>query len=81
MTTRTATVERRTGETEVRLTLTLDGEGRGTRKTGVGFFDHMLDLLARHGHMDLDVSVSSVSAFAPRLSAAAAAANYAAADP
>ena len=50
-------MERRTGETEVRLTLTLDGEGRGTRKTGVGFFDHMLDLLARHGHMDLDVSV------------------------
>ena len=50
-------MERRTGETEVRLTLTLDGEGRGTRATGVGFFDHMLDLLARHGHMDLDVSV------------------------
>jgi len=48
-------MERRTGETEVRLTLALDGDGRGTRNTGVGFFDHMLDLLARHGHMDLDV--------------------------
>ena len=35
--------------------LGLDGEGRGTRDTGVGFLDHMLDLLARHGHLDLDV--------------------------
>jgi imidazoleglycerol-phosphate dehydratase len=55
---RTATIERRTGETAVRLTLTLEGSGRGTRETGVGFLDHMLDLLARHGRMDLDVSVS-----------------------
>jgi imidazoleglycerol-phosphate dehydratase len=55
---RTATVERKTGETDVRLTLTLEGTGRGARDTGVGFFDHMLDLLARHGRIDLDVKVS-----------------------
>jgi imidazoleglycerol-phosphate dehydratase len=56
--TRTATIERRTGETDVRLTLGLEGAGNGTRETGIGFLDHMLDLLARHGRMDLDVSVS-----------------------
>ena len=55
---RTATIERRTGETDVRLTLALEGSGAGTRETGVGFLDHMLDLLARHGRIDLDVSVS-----------------------
>jgi imidazoleglycerol-phosphate dehydratase len=51
--TRTAEIERRTGETEVRVSLALDGSGAGERDTGVGFFDHMLDLLARHGHFDL----------------------------
>jgi imidazoleglycerol-phosphate dehydratase len=56
--TRTATINRRTGETDVSLTLGLDGTGSGTRTTGVGFFDHMLDLLARHGRLDLDVEVS-----------------------
>ena len=55
---RTATIERKTAETDVRLTLTLDGSGAGARATGVGFLDHMLDLLARHGRIDLDVSVS-----------------------
>jgi imidazoleglycerol-phosphate dehydratase len=55
---RTATIERKTGETDVRLTLGLDGSGEGTRETGVGFLDHMLDLLARHGRLDLDVKVS-----------------------
>jgi imidazoleglycerol-phosphate dehydratase len=55
---RTASIERRTGETDVRLSLALEGTGAGTRDTGVGFFDHMLDLLARHGRMDLDVSAS-----------------------
>jgi imidazoleglycerol-phosphate dehydratase len=55
---RTATIERTTGETDVSLTLTLDGSGAGTRATGVGFLDHMLDLLARHGRLDLDVRVS-----------------------
>ncbi len=55
---RTATIERRTNETDVRLTLILDGTGKGTRDTGVGFLDHMLDLLARHGRLDLDVKAS-----------------------
>ena len=55
---RVATIERATAETDVRLTLTLEGAGAGTRGTGVGFLDHMLDLLARHGRIDLDVAVS-----------------------
>jgi imidazoleglycerol-phosphate dehydratase len=55
---RTATIERRTGETDVKLTLSLDGSGAGARATGVGFLDHMLDLLARHARLDLDVRVS-----------------------
>ncbi len=53
--TRTAEIDRRTGETEVHVQLTLDGSGAGERVTGVGFLDHMLDLLARHGRLDLDV--------------------------
>jgi len=55
---RTATIERATAETDVRLKLTLEGVGAGARDTGVGFLDHMLDLLARHGRIDLDVKVS-----------------------
>jgi imidazoleglycerol-phosphate dehydratase len=56
--TRTAEIARQTKETDVRLTLGLDGDGAGTRSTGVGFLDHMLDLLARHGRMDLQVDVT-----------------------
>lgn len=52
---RTATIDRKTSETEIRLTLTLDGEGRSEVRTGVAFFDHMLTLLARHGLFDLRV--------------------------
>jgi imidazoleglycerol-phosphate dehydratase len=55
--TRTAQITRTTGETDVSLSLGLDGSGAGTRATGVGFLDHMLDLLARHGRLDLDVEV------------------------
>jgi imidazoleglycerol-phosphate dehydratase len=55
---RTGTIDRRTGETAVRVELSLDGTGTGARETGVGFLDHMLDLLARHGRLDLDVSAS-----------------------
>jgi imidazoleglycerol-phosphate dehydratase len=55
---RSAQLERRTGETDVRLSLTLEGTGAGKRETGIGFLDHMLDLLARHGRIDLDVNVS-----------------------
>jgi len=55
---RTAVIERRTAETDVHVTLTLEGTGAGGRETGVGFLDHMLDLLARHGRLDLSVKVS-----------------------
>ena len=55
--TRTAQITRTTGETDVSLTLGLDGTGAGARGTGVGFLDHMLDLLARHGRLDLEVRV------------------------
>ena len=53
---RTAEITRTTGETEVNVSLALGGTGAGQRTTGVGFLDHMLDLLARHGGLDLDVS-------------------------
>jgi imidazoleglycerol-phosphate dehydratase len=52
---RTAEVNRTTGETEISLRLRLDGSGQGERETGVGFFDHMLDAVARHARIDLDV--------------------------
>ena len=52
---RTAEVNRSTGETEIALSLRLDGTGQGERDTGVGFFDHMLDAVARHGRLDLEV--------------------------
>jgi len=55
---RRAEIARETAETRIRLTLDLDGTGGGERSTGVGFLDHMLDLLARHGRLDLDVDVS-----------------------
>jgi imidazoleglycerol-phosphate dehydratase len=56
--TRRAEVARDTAETQVRLALGLDGTGAGSRVTGVGFLDHMLDLVARHGRLDLDVQVT-----------------------
>ena len=55
---RAAEIDRKTGETEVHVSLVLDGDGAGTRQTGVGFLDHMLDLLARHGRLDLDVNAT-----------------------
>lgn len=53
--TRTARVERATAETKVAVEVTLDGTGRADVVTGVGFFDHMLHQLARHGGLDLTV--------------------------
>jgi imidazoleglycerol-phosphate dehydratase len=55
---RRAEITRATRETSVTLALGLDGTGAGARVTGVGFLDHMLDLLARHGRLDLEVAVS-----------------------
>jgi imidazoleglycerol-phosphate dehydratase len=52
---RTATVKRKTTETQVELALDLDGAGLAKIDTGVGFFDHMLTLLARHGALDLTI--------------------------
>ena len=52
---RTASVTRRTAETDISLTLNLDGSGQADAQTGVGFLDHMLDLLARHAAIDLEV--------------------------
>ena len=55
---RTANCERRTNETKIQVTLGLDGTGKTSIHTGIGFFDHMLDGFARHGLFDLTVSVS-----------------------
>jgi imidazoleglycerol-phosphate dehydratase len=52
---RSAHIRRQTGETTIDLTLDLDGTGRGSIATGVGFFDHMLTLLTRHSLIDLNV--------------------------
>jgi imidazoleglycerol-phosphate dehydratase len=52
---RTSQINRVTGETDVSLSLSLDGAGGGVRETGIGFFDHLLDAVARHGGLDLDV--------------------------
>src|SRR5947209_19368598 len=55
---RSAEINRSTAETEVTVTLALDGDGAGERHSGVGFLDHMLDLLARHGRLNLDIRAS-----------------------
>ena len=52
---RSASIHRKTAETDIRVRLKLDGRGRSDIATGIGFFDHMLDLVARHGAFDLTV--------------------------
>jgi imidazoleglycerol-phosphate dehydratase len=52
---RTATIHRKTSETDIRLKLNLDGRGKACITTGIRFFDHMLDLVARHGAFDLEL--------------------------
>ncbi len=54
---RMATVERITNETQIRIELNLDGRGRAAMQTGIGFFDHMLDQLAKHSGADLSIRV------------------------
>jgi imidazoleglycerol-phosphate dehydratase len=54
-TARSASLDRKTSETEITLRISLDGEGRSSIQTGIPFFDHMLTLFSRHGLVDLDV--------------------------
>lgn len=54
---RSVTVSRKTKETDITVSLTLEGQGKSKIATGLGFFDHMLDQLAKHGLMDLEISV------------------------
>lgn len=53
---RSATIHRKTNETDIRLKLNLDGRGKSRVTTGIRFFDHMLDLVARHGAFDLEIA-------------------------
>jgi len=57
LTTRSASIQRTTKETDIRIELNLDGSGKANNHTGLGFFDHMLDQLARHSSCDLTVQV------------------------
>ena len=54
---RTASIIRKTNETDIAITVNLDGTGKSKIDTGIAFFDHMLDQIARHGQMDLDIQV------------------------
>lgn len=62
---RSASIERRTGETDIKLTLELDGNGAVNADTGVPFLDHMLDALGRHGRMNMLVSATGDAAMDP----------------
>ncbi len=55
---RTSNIDRKTNETNINLSLNLDGEGKRSVSTGIGFFDHMLDLLAKHALFDLDIKAT-----------------------
>ena len=55
---RRAVIDRRTTETQIRLSMTLDGKGRYTVHTGIRFLDHMLELVTRHGGFDLDIDAT-----------------------
>lgn len=55
---RKSTIVRKTGETDINLTLNLDGKGQGSIDTGCGFLDHMLTLFKKHGRFDLDVKAT-----------------------
>ena len=53
---RTADIQRKTRETDIMVKLAVDGTGESSIETGIGFFDHMLTLFARHGFIDLKVT-------------------------
>ncbi|RZJ66236.1 MAG: bifunctional histidinol-phosphatase/imidazoleglycerol-phosphate dehydratase HisB [Flavobacterium sp.] len=55
---RRASISRKTSETEISIELNLDGSGKSSIKTGIGFFDHMLEQIARHGGIDLEINVN-----------------------
>lgn len=55
---RTSEVHRKTNETDIKVELNLDGSGSSSLNTGIGFFDHMLEQIARHGNLDLKIAVS-----------------------
>jgi imidazoleglycerol-phosphate dehydratase / histidinol-phosphatase len=55
---RSSEIERKTAETQIYIDLNLDGTGKSAISTGIGFFDHMLDQLARHGNLDLTINVN-----------------------
>jgi imidazoleglycerol-phosphate dehydratase/histidinol-phosphatase len=55
---RTASIERKTNETDITINLNLDGTGKSNISTGIAFFDHMLDQIARHGQIDLSIAVT-----------------------
>ena len=55
---RKAVIDRRTAETQIKISLSIDGKGRYDNRTGVRFLDHMLDLVARHGGFDLKVTAT-----------------------
>ncbi len=55
---RTAKKRRKTSETDIQISLNLDGAGKNEIKTGIGFFDHMLNHVAFHGHLDMEISAS-----------------------
>ena len=54
---RSASIQRKTNETDIVINLNLDGTGKSDITTGIAFFDHMLDQIARHGQIDLSITV------------------------